>query len=396
MKILLVSSFLPFPLYSGGHIRLFNLLKELSQDHEITLVCEKRGYQTENDIAAVRKLCKEVFVFDRVKQWSMQTILKTGFSSDAFLTVGHTLPAMKTKISELLLSNTFDVIHCETSYVFQNIPQTTIPIVLVEHNIEYTIYDKFTKQRNFLLKALLSIDVKKLQRNEESTWKKASLVIAVSENEQSIIAKKARMTALVPNGVDLDLFTPKKVSPSTKRNRKILFIGDFKYIQNQDAALFLIREVYPLIKKQDVSNDITLWIVGRSIPLAIKRSSSDTSILFDEHATQPTAEIFSEADLLLAPLRISGGTQYKILESLAVGTPVVTTKMGKEGLAVQHEKDILVAETPETLAKACLSLLRDSVLSRTLAQNGRTLIEENYSWKRITKELEKAYESVVQ
>ena len=77
MKILMVSSFLPYPLTSGGHIRLYNLIKNLSNRHNITLICEKRDYQTEEDVDEIKKICTKVITVRRKKQWSVSNILKT-------------------------------------------------------------------------------------------------------------------------------------------------------------------------------------------------------------------------------------------------------------------------------------------------------------------------------
>jgi glycosyltransferase involved in cell wall biosynthesis len=394
MKILLVSSFLPYPLYSGGHIRLFNLIKQLSSKHEITLICEIRDYQTNNDVEKLKKLCKRVITINRRKQWSLENIIKSVFSSNAFLIAGHTLPKMKEYIEKILAENDYDLIHCETSYVFQNIPETNIPIVLVEHNIEYSIYEKFAQQKGKIMNALLSIDVKKLKRIEESFWKKASVTVAVSSQEEKIIRKIARKTALVPNGVDLDSFHLKTYNFSSDK-KTILFIGDFNYIQNQDAAQFLLSEIYPRIKERDSTNNISLWIVGRKIPESIKRKTEDPSVRFDENATQPTHEIFSAATLLLAPLRVGGGTQYKILESLAVGTPVVTTTLGKEGLAVTDNENILIADSPSALASITERILHDEKLYKHISTSGHELVVQNYSWEKIARQLEQVYESVV-
>src|SRR3989344_210895 len=139
MKILVVSSFLPYPLDSGGHVRLYNLVKELSQKHEIALICEKRKYQTEEDIEKLKKFCKKVVVVDRKKQWSIKNVLKTGFSLYPFLLIGHKNQEMNRVITDELKEKSFDVIHIETFYVMQNLPQVSIPTVLVEHNIEYLV-----------------------------------------------------------------------------------------------------------------------------------------------------------------------------------------------------------------------------------------------------------------
>jgi hypothetical protein len=135
MKILLVSSFLPYPLFSGGHIRLYNIIKGLSKNHDITLVCEKRDYQTKEDIKEVGKFCKKVIAVDRKKQWTFSNIFKAGISLSPFLIVGHTNELLKQAIIQLLNNENFDLIHVETFYVYQNIPETQLPIVLIEHNV---------------------------------------------------------------------------------------------------------------------------------------------------------------------------------------------------------------------------------------------------------------------
>src|SRR5579872_7306592 len=154
MKILVVSSYLPYPLFSGGHVRLYNLLRELSVKHEITLVCEMRSHQTQEDTAAVKKFCKEIHVVERRKQWSPGVIFQTAISSLPFLLAGHNLPEMKKILTRLLASKKFDVIHIETFYVYQNLPKTTVPTVLVEHNIEYKVYARFEKTAPIFVKPL--------------------------------------------------------------------------------------------------------------------------------------------------------------------------------------------------------------------------------------------------
>src|SRR5690242_13713182 len=143
MRILVVSSYLPFPLHSGGHVRLFNLIKQLSKRHKITLICEKRDFQTQTDINEVGKFCEEIITVPRKKQWSIQNIFKAGFSSYPFLLVGHTSLEMKQQIVRVLNEKQFDVIHIETFYVNQNLPKTYLPVVLVEHNVEYEVYQRF-------------------------------------------------------------------------------------------------------------------------------------------------------------------------------------------------------------------------------------------------------------
>src|ERR1700722_1141507 len=169
MKILLISSYLPYPLLSGGQVRLYNLIEQLSKKHEITLICEKRPYQEAKDIAEIEKIWKEVITVDRDKQWSLSNIIKAGFSSNSFLLTGHTISIFQQRIQEVLAKDSFDVIHVETYYVMQNLLGSgEIPIVLVEHNVEYQVYERFMDRSNMLIRPLLKIDINKIRKEEEN------------------------------------------------------------------------------------------------------------------------------------------------------------------------------------------------------------------------------------
>lgn len=404
MKILMVSSYLPFPLHSGGHIRLYNLIKELSKKHEITLVCEKRDKQTIEDVKQVAKYCKKVLTVRRKKQWSIKNIFSSGFSSKSFLVTGHTSVEMKSILENLLSSEKFDLIHVETFYVMQNIPQTKIPIVLAEHNIEFEVYQRFVDKSPFFLKPLLALDVMKIKNNEEHAWKASTKLLAVSD------ADKKQMTRtdviVVPNGVDLETFIFKKPdllqvkksdSGLIKKEIKLLFIGDFKWMQNRDAVRWIISDIWPYLLRA-IGNDlkIKLNIVGRNIPQSIKNLDTFDSISLNENSKESTYQIFNKADVLLAPIRIGGGSSYKIIEAMATGLPVITTTRGITGINAKADIHAITADDTQTIVEKTVKLLRDQELFAKIANNGRKLIEDNYNWKVIAKKLDEVYNSVIQ
>ncbi len=394
MKILVVSSFLPYPLFSGGHIRLFNIIKLLSKNHEITLVCEKRAHQTEDDIAFVKKYCNKVITVDRKKQWGINVIAKTGFSFYPFLLVGHTQDPMQQAIVRLLQKESFDLIHVETFYVMQNLPKVSLPTVLVEHNIEYLVYKRLLTQLPLFLRPLFFIDIRKLEYWEKFFWKKATKLVAVSDEEKAIMKRKD--VEIVPNGVDTEKFSSKGRSAFgqkiQKKEIKILFIGDFKWIQNKDAVGWILKEIWPQLSSK---LDLRLWIVGRKIPSEIRKLTNDENVIFDENAPTETEKIFEQVDILLAPIRVGGGTSYKILEAMASGVPVITTKLGIEGIDAKNNKEVLIADRTEEMVDAIISLIENHEQYHNIAQNARKLIEKKYDWKEIVKKLEEVYISAV-
>ena len=399
MNILLVSSYLPYPLFSGGHIRLYNLIKELSRKHKITLICEKRDYQGEKEIAEVKKFCKKIITIPRKKQWSAKNIIKTGLSLQSFLITGHTSSEMKKEIRRELIESQFDLIHVETSYVMQNVPSIDIPLILVEHNVEYLVYQRFADKAPLILRPLLYLDVLKLKYWEEKMWKRATKLIAVSEGEKKIIEKKRKDVVIVANGVDTKQFTINNLQLTKKRGEKrILFIGEFKWVQNIDAVEFLIKEIWPKLREEFIPqmNDkgIKLWVVGRSIPDKIRKLTSDKNIIFDDQAPKETELIYQKSDLLLAPIRVGGGTSFKILEAMASGVPVITTSLGN-AIGALDNSEIVIANDSNGFVRKIRELLGNEKFYETISRNARKLIEEKFNWEKIAEDLNSVYESVV-
>ncbi len=399
MNILLVSSYLPYPLFSGGHIRLYNLIKELSSKHKITLVCEKRDYQGEAEIKEIKKYCKKVITFPRNKQWSLNNIVRTGLSVLPFLVIGHTNKVMRLEIQKELSENQFDLIHVETSYVMQNIPVTEIPVVLVEHNIEYLVYRRFADKAPLLLRPFLQLDVLKLKHWEESMWMKATKLIAVSEIEKKIMEKKRKTVTVVSNGVDIYKFKIPNSGPQTpKEGKRILFIGEFKWIQNRDAIEWVIKEIWPKLKAEFIPSmtdkGFKLWVVGRNIPRSVRDLTSDKNIIFDDQAPEATELIYQKSDLLLAPIRVGGGTSFKILEAMASGVPVITTKLGN-AIEAKENLEIVIAKDAGDFASKIKKILEDRKFYELISKNARKLIEEKFNWKKIARDLDAVYESII-
>ncbi len=392
----MISSFLPYPLFSGGHIRLYNLLKNLKDEHEITLICEKRDNQIQTDIEEVRKVCNKLITVNRNKQWTLKNILKTGFSSDPFLITGHKNKEMQLLINDELVRENYDLIHIETSYVYQNLPKVNIPVVVVEHNIEYLVYKKFASQANPVLRPFLNIDILKLKKTEERIWRKATRLVAVSNIEKRFM--KRADVAVVPNGVDTEIFKFRHFE-NIPQEKRILFIGDFKWIQNQDTLDFILTDIWPRIvnKLDDLgkNENLKLWIVGKNIPEKFKKLDNLEDVIFDENNKDETPNIFNNAFLLLAPFRVAGGTSYKILESMSSGTCVVTTDLGIVGLEAKKETHVLASETAEGLAQNVVELVLDKSLYKRLTLNARKFVEENYDWKIISKKLSEVYISSI-
>lgn len=394
MKILMLTPYLPFPDSSGGQIRSYNLIKDLSKVHEITLFSLIKDDSERRFIPELTKYCSKVEVFKRSKSpWTLRNILLTGFGPYPFLVIRNLSPEEKRAVKEEIEHVHYDLIHAETFYVMPHIPKTDTPILLVEQTIEYLVYKHYVEAaRNFLVRMILSVDVAKLRFWETSFWKKADGVVAVSESDKEEMLKLVPnlKVNLVPNGVNLDFF--KEKNSWISKEPKILFIANFKWLQNIEAAKLLLDEVFPLIYAKNP--DVKVWIVGQHVPKEILEYKSENVIIDDlkEDDQESIRKAYFEASVFLSPLRGPGGTRLKHLAAMAAKLPLVTTSVGAEGLEATDGKEVIIRDKPIEMAEAVLEVLNNEKLAQKVAENARKLVEEKFSWYKMGEYLDKIYE----
>jgi len=392
----MLTPYLPYPDSSGGQIRTLNLLKYLCKNNEITLVSLIKDKKENENIKYLLKYCKKVMTFPRsATPWTLKNILRTGFSLDPFLIVRNSAPGVKEAVAEELESGNYDIIHAETFYVMPSLPKTNIPIILVDQTIEYLVYQHYVDETtSWFLRHLLQIDVEKLKNSERFYWRQANQVIAVSEADRLEMNKlePSLSIEIVPNGVNLDLFR-KKTDWNTKE-KSILFISNFKWLQNVEAAHLLIDKVYPLVKK--VIPSVKLWIIGQHVPGEIL-SLQEKDILvksIPEDDVKTLIDAWHDASVFASTIKGPGGTRLKNLAAMASQLPIVSTKVGVEGLMVKDEVHVLIGNTPEKIAELIIKIIETPFLAEKLAVTTRRHVEENFDWRKITKSLDAIYQKL--
>lgn len=385
----MLTPYLPYPPSSGGQIRSYNLIKELSKKHQITL-CSLIKFDSEKDyIKKLRPFCKSVYVFKRPeKAWTFKNILKTGFSSWPFLVIRNYSPTEKKALTQIIKEDEFDIIHAETFYVSPHIPKTKIPVVLVDQTIEYQVYKHYVDNYRLpFLKPLLLIDVAKLKYWETFYWKKATRVVAVSEHDAAImryLVKNLKAT-VIPNGVGEDFIDDVKLH----YNHTILFQGNYAWLQNAEAARILAREVFPRIAQE--FGDARLLISGQNTKVITDLKSDSIEVLdLDVEDVEGVKKALNKSGILVAPLYGPGGTRLKILAAMAARLPVVTTKVGIAGVG-ENGKHFLEGETSKELADQSIKLLKNKELYKKIAKNARKLVEDEYSYESIAQKLNDVY-----
>ena len=208
------------------------------------------------------------------------------------------------------------------------------------------------------------------------------------EDRQLLLNENSRLQVeVIPNGVDVQKYQPlssESISPS------LLFLGNMGYPPNIDAALYFCKEIFHLIRQEDKKAE--LWIVGRDPSPEILELDND-----NVHITGRVDDVipyYKKTSVCVVPLRAGGGTRLKILEAMALGRPVISTRIGCEGLDVIDNENIIIADTPAQFAQKTTQVLHDHELYEHLSKNGRKLVETRYSWDPITDKLMALYEKM--
>lgn len=393
----MLTPYLPYPPDSGGQIRTLNLLKYLSQHHEITLVSLYKNEKEKAYADALKIYCKAIHVCKRPeKPWQLTNIFRSVCSFLPFLIVRNYSKEARQVINDLLKQEQFDVIHAETFYIMPHIPDTKVPILLVEQTIEFKVYQHFVAGLFFLISWGLWTDIVKLRYWEIYYWKKATLVAAVSYSDKAIIDQCIHRsnTEVIPNGAGDDMFV--KTLPDKQYSQPILlFVGNFSWLQNTEAAQYLVQNVLPQILK--VIPDAVIRIVGQNTKEKLPLESSEHVQIKDvgPNDNETIIHEYRSATLFVAPIFGPGGTRLKILAAMAAGLPIVSSQTGIEGLAVKDNHHVAIANSPEAFAQKVISLLQDPDQYEAIRSAAHELVQKQYSWKSIAKKLEIVYQDLI-
>jgi polysaccharide biosynthesis protein PslH len=383
-KILMITPYLPYPPYSGGQTRSYNLIKHLAKSCQITLICFALPDQKGSSLKPLKKYCQKIYTIKRGRTWSMQKILRTGFSPYPFLVSNYHSKKLKSLVISETGRSKYDLIHVECFYLMPNIPKVEIPIVLIDQTIEYAVYQHYVETltgKMIFLKPFLWLDVAKLKYWEVHFWKKADRLVAVSKDDQKLMKKLSKRTAdLSFNGVADDLFKQRNIKK--EKNPTILFgVANFKWMQNTEGVVNLLKFVWPEVKKR--LPKAVLHIAGRHSKEFLAKNkkliSYPESLKIGD--VKNPAETYLKSWVLVAPVKSGGGSRTKFFEAMACGLPIITTPQGIEGIEATNGKNVVIARNYQELVKKTINILSDQNARDSIGQEGKKLVANKYSWK---------------
>lgn len=400
MKVLWVKTELLHPLDKGGKIRTFHMLRELKRAHHVTYVTLDDGHAAPDARERAAEYCHDLV---RIP-FRAQVKGSPGFYGELVGNLASPLPyaiakyrsrAMRREIGARAASGDVDVVVCDFLSPSLNVPNDLpCTAVLFQHNVEALIWKRHWQlARNPLARAYLRAQWRKMHAFEAAECRRYDHVVAVSPEDRDLVSREygVRGVSDVPTGVDTAYFRPS--GESRRDPHGIVFTGSMDWIPNEDAVRFCVQQILPRIRR--AVPDATLTVVGRNPSPALIALSAREPGLVVTGRVEDVRPYMERAALYVVPLRIGGGTRLKIFEAMSMGLPIVSTRVGAEGLPVTHGDDIALADSPEDFATRAIQLLTNERSARAMGDAASRLAREQGGWDRAATEFAAICERVV-
>jgi len=405
MKVLWIAHFVPFPPDGGARLRTYNLLRQAAKRFEVDLVAlnQRVNLPTAEAVAEaadrLRHIVRHVSVFplprDGTRPKRLVTAALSYGSSAPYGTHWLSSRPMRSYLRERMATTRYDLVHLDTVDLWQyREPFVGRPIVLNHHNVESQVAARRADaERNPVVRHLLTRDARKIALLEGRAVAAASsnLVVSALDADRLRAGIPEARIRIVENGVDPEFFRADLAA--TPVPKSLVFVGGMNWHPNRDAVVWLVEEIWPALVRDDPGRTLTL--VGRFPPRAAHLAAGADDRLHIAGFVPDVRPHLDLAAIYLCPMRIGGGTRLKVLDALAMGRPLVATRIAVEGLDLEEERHYLPAETPVEFVRQVRRLEESPVLAARLAAAGRVLIEQKYAWDRIGERLASAYREAV-
>jgi sugar transferase (PEP-CTERM/EpsH1 system associated) len=390
MRILWVKVGGLWPPDTGGRIRSFQMISELSRSHRVVLLTTHRSKDERRDLLAALPHCERI---DSIPHEAPKAGT-AAFAAALARSWLSPLPVdmlrwrsrtLRRRIREEITTGDLDLCVSDFLVSFASFPRKSrVPLVLFEHNVEHLLWKRLASLEPAPLKrALLELEWRKIRRFESRACRLARRTVTVSEQDRAFLAKEARGAdfRVVATGVDTTFYRP---NGAREDARKLVFTGSMDWYPNEDAVLDFLDASFPRIRRE--TEGVSLTVVGRNPSPKLRAAASrDVTITGTVPDVRPYV---AEAAVYIVPLRLGSGTRLKIFEALAMGKAVVSTTLGAEGLPLVPGEHYLRADEPADFAREVTALLKDPERRRRLGAAGRRLVEERFSWPQVTREFQ--------
>jgi len=382
MRILFLTSRFPYPLEKGDKLRAYHQLKELGKNHHIILVSVSDKPVLQEHIDALKPFCKRILVHQLSLIKIIWNLFTTLFRRIPFQVGYFYSGKFKKNIIEIIEKEKPDVIYCQLVRMAEYIKDVNgIPKTLDYMDAFSTGLERLAGRSKFPKKSILKIEWKRMLNYEKSVFNYFDHLTIISEQDKKLIPHPDHQRIhIIPNGVDTSFYHPLE----SEKKYDILFSGNMSYPPNIESALFIAKQVMPILVNKNP--EIRFVIAGASpVQEITKLASSNIEVTgwVDDMRTY-----FSQSRIHLAPMLISIGLQNKILQAMAMKIPCIVSKQANNAIHAPAGESLLIADSPQEYADKIFLLLSDDQLYQRLSENGFQFVQKNFDWPGTVHKLE--------
>lgn len=389
MRVLMVSPYLLWPLHGGGVIRMHAIARELARrGHRIVLLAGADPIAPTPG-PVLDGVCEEVVSYQLPRRGLLTTPLGSLASRWPYPTQRFVSRSLRVQLLQLLSTRRFDVLWINFAMLAQvlvGLDMGGIPVVLDEHESEELVWRGFLKQGSPAQQAFALVNLAKVLRLRERLWTRLNAVFCVSDQEtQALRARAPRglSVSTVPNGVEVESHRP--VPWRHKQGHILLMCGNMSVRRNVQAARWCAQRILPAVRS--AVPDAELWLVGSNPAPTLRRLERLPGVRVSG-TVDDVRPYYGLAKVAMAPYRFGAGTRLKILEAMANGVPIVSTRMGCVGIEVDDGRHVLIADDAARFSARVIGLLRNPEQAEALAAASLARVKDRYDWKGIVSSVE--------
>tara|TARA_B110000858_G_C17782633_1_gene465566 strand:+ start:420 stop:1595 length:1176 start_codon:yes stop_codon:yes gene_type:complete len=387
-KILFVATKTIFPPVTGDTQIIYNRLLELSKSNEfeISLIVVHRNQKDILGIEEYKKLCNQTWIFKLNFFNNLFVFLKILMGDQRpFQVIYYDNYHIKKKISKIILLKNFNIVNLyliRSTFFLKNINNKKILVDMIDL-MSINFKRRASSSKSLLLRFIYMIEYKRLERYEKFIYENTTKTILVADKESINSTKEI---SVIPLGIDTELFKPN----TNNKNFNIIFTGNMSYEPNIQAITWFIESCFEEILNKYKNSKL---IIAGANPSKKIRSYSSTNIVVTGYI-KSISEILNSASVAIAPMQSGSGMQFKVLEAMSCGLPVVVTSLGLGSIKAIDKKELIIADNDNTFSQSVINIFDDREKYEQLVIASRKFVLDNHSWIRHVDQVRKIFNSL--
>lgn len=366
---------------------MYNLISHLARTNDVYLLSYIDHPHMSEFVPAMEQVCRKVYTV--LREENKRIVNDTLPRSVSFFYTPEMINALERAVAEVRPH----VVQIDFLIMTQYVNHLSgIPVVYTEHDISNVNFEQSFHDRD-LPEAHRFVEWNKLVKFEKQILPRFKSVIVLTERDRRLLGEflPGLTSVLIPTGVDIEHYLPDPSRLIEGVGTRIAYVGHYRHFPNLDAALYFLKDIFPLIRAEIPG--AVFYAIGSGVTPQLQELAGPSVVVTGEVAdVQPH---LAAADVFVAPVRLGGGIKGKILEAMASGIPVVATEETAQGVDCVPGEDFLVASDAHDFAEKTLSLMKDAALRRKLSVSARRRVEELYDWKKIVSRMDAYYDSLL-